>query len=167
MSSLKTKKYLIRLEKKGQHIPLDPLSVLYRICPQCAYEFMAEDAQDVYCCTKCKDDFHNAIKKLKSSNQLVETEYNQTDQEKSESYEEENLQRNIEILWEFDTDDPDGTQVAFEDLDARGFDFNCNNGQGLLYNTPESIDCHFVVYGPFHLYWITFGTALIVNPLKS
>jgi hypothetical protein len=62
---------------------------------------------------------------------------------------------------------PDGVHVTFEELDKLGLDFNSNNGQGLLYNTPNPDECTFVVYGPFRIYRITFETALIVKPQIS
>jgi ribosomal protein L37AE/L43A len=61
----------MRWEKRGADIPYDPDSPLYRICPQCSDDFMAETEQDVYCCTKCKDDFNNA---KKATNKLVTSE---------------------------------------------------------------------------------------------
>jgi hypothetical protein len=78
-----------------------------------------------------------------------------------------NLQTNIQLLDQLVNGKPDGVHVTFEELDKLGLDFNSNNGQGLLYNTPNPDECTFVVYGPFRIYRITFETALIVKPQIS
>ncbi len=165
MTSLRTKKYLMRWEKRGADIPIDQESPLYRICPQCIDEFMAETEQDVYCCTKCKDDFNNA---KKAANKLVQQlEVLPAELTPDTSLPEvlkTNLETNIQLLEQIVNGKPEGVYMSFEELDKRGFDFNSNNGQGLLYNTPDSDECTFVVYGPFRLYRITFDTVLIVKP---
>lgn len=168
MVTLKTKKYLLRWEKRGAEIPYDPDSPLYRICPNCADDFMAETEQDIYCCSKCKDDFNNA---KKAANKLVQKlEVLPAEPTPDISLLEDlntNLQTNIELLEQFFNGQSEGMYVTFEQLDNLGFDFNSNNGQGLLYNTPDPDESTFVVYGPFHLYRITFETALIVKPQIS
>lgn len=168
MVTLKTKKYLLRWEKRGADIPYDPDSPLYRICPQCSDDFMAETEQDVYCCTKCKDDFNNA---KKAANKLVQQlEVLPAEPTPEISLPENlntNLQTNIHLLDQLVGGKPDGVHITFEELEKLGLDFNSNNGQGPLYNTPEPDECTFVVYGPFRIYRITFETALIVKPQIS
>jgi hypothetical protein len=78
-----------------------------------------------------------------------------------------NLQTNIHLLDQLVGGKPDGVHITFEELEKLGLDFNSNNGQGPLYNTPEPDECTFVVYGPFRIYRITFETALIVKPQIS
>lgn len=165
MTSLRTKKYLMRLEKRGAEIPIDHESPLYRICPQCIDEFMAETEQDVYCCTKCKDDFNNAKKARKKLSQQKEERPVETapDTPFIEDL-KTNLQMNVDILEQIFNGNPEGNYATLEELDKLGFDLNSNNGQCILYNTPDPDECAFVVYGPFRLYWITFDTVLIVKP---
>ena len=168
MVTLKTKKYLLRWEKRGADIPYDPDSPLYRICPNCADDFMAETEQDIYCCSKCKDDFNNAKKAANKLEQRMEVQTTAPIPETELlNALKTNLQTNIEILEQVFNELSEGMYVTFEELDNLGFDFNSNNGQGLLYNTPDPDECTFVVYGPFRLYRITFETALIVKPLIS
>jgi hypothetical protein len=155
----------MRWEKRGADIPYDPDSPLYRICPQCSDDFMAETQQDVYCCTKCKDDFNNYKKtanKLMKQLEVLPSE-STTDNSLPEVL-KTNLETNIQLLEQIVNGKPDGVYMSFEELDKRGLDFNSNNGQGILYNTPDPDECTFVVYGPFRLYRITFDTVLIVKP---
>jgi len=155
----------MRWEKRGADIPYDPDSPLYRICPQCSDDFMAETQQDVYCCTKCKDDFNNYKKTANKHMQQLEVlpSESTTDNSLLEVL-KTNLETNIQLLEQIVNRKPEGVYMSFEELDKRGLDFNSNNGQGLLYNTPDTDECTFVVYGPFRLYRITFDTVLIVKP---
>ena len=165
MTTLKTKKYLMRWEKRGADIPYDPDSPLYRICPNCSDDFMAETQQDVYCCTKCKDDFNNDKKTAnKLLQQLEVLPAEPTPDTSLPEVLKTKLETNIQLLEQIVNGKPEGVYMSFEELDKRGLDFNSNNGQGLLYNTPNPDECTFVVYGPFRLYRITFDTVLIVKP---
>jgi hypothetical protein len=163
---LKTIKYLLRLEKRGANIPFDPTSSLYRICPQCSDDFMAETEQDVYCCYKCKDDFNNAKKLNRQINQKLDEDI-ETPSPKNISVELESaVKMNVELLEKIYDGNPKGMYITFEELDNLGFDFSGNNGQGTLYNTPNPDDCTFLVIGPFHIFRITFDIALLVKPQK-
>jgi hypothetical protein len=136
--------------------------------PHCSDNFMAETEQDIYCCTKCKDDFNNA--KKAASKLVQQLEVLPAEPTPDMSLPEDlntNLQTNIQLLDQLVNGKPDGVHVTFEELDKLGLDFNSNNGQGLLYNTPNPDECTFVVYGPFRIYRITFETALIVKPQIS
>jgi hypothetical protein len=168
MTTLKTKKNLIRRIKRGSGIPLDTNSSFFRICPNCSYNFMAETQKDEYCCDKCKDDFNNAKKaKEKLKQQINEQSIASIAETLSPDVFKSKLQTNVEILEQIFNGLPEGMHITFEELDKLGFDFNIYNGKDSLYNIPEPDKCSFVVYGPFRLYRITFETALIVNPQIS
>ncbi len=128
---------------------------------------MAEDLREKYCCDSCKDDFHNEQKREKS------TELKNSDSEISEKNdvpilaprknEPAVLLRNIEILENLFSVNEDEVYVSFEELDCKGVDLSVNNGQGDLYNTPNESNCKFLIIGPYHLFRVSFDTALIVN----
>ncbi len=150
-SVLKLEKYLMRFEKKGQDIPLDPFSELYRECPFCEDAFMAENSQDIYCSVKCKDDYNNAQKRqqLRSSSSIVEP----TPQS--------SIERNVEILDLHYTGGEEGMYITFEKLDKIGVDLLHNNGQGQLYNIDEKHRSKFLVIGPYKIYSLTFENVLV------
>jgi hypothetical protein len=164
---MKLKKYIFRTDKRGLDIPVDFTSYRYRCCPNCQHEFMAEDLREKYCSDACKDDFNNALKRQTQAEVLqLKQDFSEKESfslEKINQDSREILERNIQEIDQLFINDKDDVYASFEELNKKGVDLSINNGQGDLYNTPDESKCKFLIIGPYHLFRVSFDTALIVN----
>jgi ribosomal protein S27AE len=166
---MKLEKYILNSQKRGLDIPLDITSNRYRCCPNCLYEFMAEDLKEKYCCDKCRYDFNNELKTLASEAVLADPVEEGSDlsvlqPEHTIVNKETILENNVANLWELFEKKGREYYISFAEMVRKGIDLSVNNGQGELYNTSESANCKFLIIGPFHIFRVSLDVALIVKP---
>jgi ribosomal protein S27AE len=147
-------------------IKINPKSDLYRICPKCGLEFIAEHRSRKFCSEQHHDDFNNALKKknasalseihpLKVANSVVVSQ---------ETNIKERIAKNIAILSHLVIDLKQGTNYNIMELLNKGFDFAALNFRFLLFNTNDS---YCLQYGSFKVYRITPELVLICKNQKN
>jgi ribosomal protein S27AE len=106
---------------------LDKTSEYYRICPYCREEFMADHMSREYCNDDCGNNFNNRIKRLNKRKLNLRSPNIDESIKRSNNTDrsfEDQLNRNICILYELSIDPELGAFISYEYLDTIGLDIN-------------------------------------------